>query len=399
MRYVFIFLFACIFITPKGIAQVDTLKLIPEPISDDKATFSEQIAKARYRLIDYLISNDTTKSIGTFHYLIQGLENEHYLALGWHEKFLFSFLMDQYRYILSEVYNLNEATIEAMKNKIWPREDQLFEVLYKKVIKNSQLITAHIENHPQLTAEEKQFLKLVLHTYTIERTPESNETINKEADAFLKEYPNSAYEGYVRNYIRYRYVMDKYIGFVMGGGVSAFTGKINNYLGAKGNILLEMSYGKTRSYHFTFSVLGNFAKVKQRFAGNDGYVFQTDSSAHITTYGLAFFYDRWYSQRFVFSPFIGIGWSDLASITHAAKSKDESISATTPWMGFECAWNFRKPNARDIYNLGLGANMALAVRYSFLPYLFGGNYSFLNGSSHTLTLCIIMQLGTFTRDY
>jgi len=233
MRYVFIFLFACIFITPKGIAQVDTLKLIPEPISDDKATFSEQIAKARYRLIDYLISNDTTKSIGTFHYLIQGLENEHYLALGWHEKFLFSFLMDQYRYILSEVYNLNEATIEAMKNKIWPREDQLFEVLYKKVIKNSQLITAHIENHPQLTAEEKQFLKLVLHTYTIERTPESNETINKEADAFLNEYPNSAYEGYVRNYIRHRYVMDKYIGFVMGGGVSAFTGKINNYLGAK----------------------------------------------------------------------------------------------------------------------------------------------------------------------
>jgi hypothetical protein len=68
-------------------------------------------------------------------------------------------------------------------------------------------------------------------------------------------------------------------------------------------------------------------------------------------------------------------------------------------MGFECAWNFRKPNARDIYNLGLGANMALAVRYSFLPYLFGGNYSFLNGSSHTLTLCMIMQLGTFTRDY
>ncbi|MCX7986830.1 MAG: hypothetical protein N2662_07815 [Bacteroidales bacterium] len=383
-----------------SVSKFDTLSISDIGFQENSPTLSEKISKARYQLIDYIVVSDTAKAISTFYLLIQGLETDQYTSLYWNEKFLFSFLFNIPRYMLTEVYNLNESVIAKMNEKINPKEDQLYELLYKKVIKNEQKIEQNINSHPQLNEEEKQFLLLILKTYTSRNKPNIQEEINEQADFFLSQYPYSVYANYVRNYVRYRFSMDNYFGTSIGGGLALMQGKMSNYLTEKGSFIIELSYGRTGKFHVSLSIIPVFVEVKESFTSNSDYVFKRDSSAAITCFNFSFFYDGWSSKRFALSPFMGIGWSSLSSSTYDARTVNEGITAFTfPLVGIELTGNLFSKINYNYFGQMIATSMGLTLRYSYQPYFFENRYKFINGSSHTLTLSLYMRFGGVKRVY
>jgi hypothetical protein len=98
-------------------------------------------------------------------------------------------------------------------------------MLYQKLLENAQTITNLIQNSD---IEMKDFIRLNFESLIIENES-FQDTLNIQADSFLKTYPETKYKDFTKEHIKFKLVPKNWgMAFEFFSGYGIFTGTLNN---------------------------------------------------------------------------------------------------------------------------------------------------------------------------
>ena len=211
------FLFILIAICVNNYGQFDSLK--NEILRYDDTTTST-IKKGRKLILESFLKNDKPKVQQLLSYLTTRVENEDYLALYPIEKGMLNYWLGQYNDIDSDVQKYTDDYFNNNNKKLRPEPDLLFEKVktFLKEHKSEQI--TQIEG-ARLSEEEERFMKINLTFFLSDykRTAPLQDTLNNLTTSFFAAYPDSRYERYLREQVRWAFRPTR-----MGYGFEFFTG-------------------------------------------------------------------------------------------------------------------------------------------------------------------------------
>jgi hypothetical protein len=398
MRY-----FACLFffvVAVDAIAQIDSADLHN---FRSQVTKSELISKYRSLIVDNVIENNRSKTRELFFETLLKYDNDYYITFYPSEKILIGLWLGDYEYIFSEVLAIDSTYIANYNRKVTPKEDQLFRILIQTVGKDSERIAAMINGASLISAIDREFLKLLLLTFTIPNGKQYQETVNNAASDFLVSCPNSRFEGYVRNFIRYKYSPRGLLfDFALYSGSSFFTGKTADYFRSGG----VMGCGFALSYSdIMLNFRGGFvfSRLKNDITYNS-VVWEDNECAQVFLLELSLGYRFRVNKKFCLSPIVGVaGFSGAPYENDKQKHpelKDISIdSDAVPVVGID----FNYVLYDYYYNNYLTGKLmyafyAIDLRYTFQPVKFPEEYAHMNGITHNVSLGLTFGFGRARRE-
>ena len=371
-------------------------------IEDSKSAI---IAKYRNLVIDNIISNNRVKTKELFYYMLQQLDNDYYIALYPSEKLMIALSLRDYSFVLSEITKTDSVSLCKLNKKVRPQNDQLYRILSQSLTDNNAEITDDLKNSTMLTSEDKELVVMIKNIYTSQIISKVNQnSINAEASSFIKNYPKSKFETYVRNYIRYEYRPSGFsLGMEFYSGAAIFNKSTQNYFDNGGFIGFGFIWGidrlniNTRAA-FVFSGLSQDVNYKD-------YIWQKGERAQIFLPELSLEYKFKPKKKLSLSPIIGIGWFSAAPYQ---TDKDKNVqlknvnitSNGSPIIGFDIGWEFYETYYyNNIYNRLMHAFSSCNIRYIFQPNSFSSSYKDINGFSHNLSISYKFGLGGAKRLY
>lgn len=207
-------------------SQTDNLRNEILNYTDTNAVY---IHNGRKMLIDKLVNGDINKVRQLKNALLLA-ENDKYLTFYPYEIRLLLYYLGEYDELQYYINSYDDGVVEQLKLKIKPAADDLESTVLAVVRKNRTNIEGDILKHVE-NVEKRDFLTMNLH-YLIggKDYPDiTRESLNADADAFLKNHPDSRYVGYTRQYIRYEMVTSKWgYGFEFFSGYGLATGNLYN---------------------------------------------------------------------------------------------------------------------------------------------------------------------------
>ncbi len=272
------------------------------------------------------------------------------------------------------------------------RSDRLSEELGKKSAEAYIPLTVSIDN-AELNAEEKEFLKLLLHSllFTSDSVydEEGMEEVNAKASAFLDNYKDSRYENYTRRYIRYRFrPSDWGLGSELFLGYNMFTGGLSNHFTNRviAGFAFDVSYKK-----FTVSTRVNFSGTKtlQEITRRD-ITWPKDVNGYVMGADIAFHYPVLQSRNVLISPVAGIGGMGIGPSFEQVKDKYpeledfKELSSFNYLLGLDLKVNVWNKDI-DLSRYGGGY---VGLRYTYYIPNLGERHQLQRGNMHTITLTV-----------
>ena len=200
-------------------AQTDSLQT---QILNYTDSTSEIIIKGRGLLSEKFIEGDYQKVKEIKDFLMAKVPLENYVVFNPLEYWTILYWTQQYNELLASMalqdslnhypnrryQHFNDLRFEK---KITPPNDLLGEKLNKRSTDSISQLYAFID-HSTLIPEDKDFLKLRLQYITgmSNNTPSRTDSLNSSAGQFLYLYPNSHYNPFIRQNIRYEFVPSKW---------------------------------------------------------------------------------------------------------------------------------------------------------------------------------------------
>ena len=385
----------------KVFSQTDSIE-IPDFYSQQPV--SEKITHYRSLLLDNIIADNKTKAKELFYYILQKLDDNHYLALYPDEKWLVSYFLRDFGMITSEITLIDSLYVSKLNNKVRPAEDQLYRILLQKVDQNKENIIDEIKASTLLSGEDQDFLFLLLQTYTVENAQDNQEILNRKSDKFLTEYPKSKYSGYIRNYIRYEYAQKGFSwGCELYSGAVIFGNKTSEYLSDGATFGAGILWGIYKFQINTRAVFV-FSKLKNDITYNN-VIWHKDERAQAMIGELSLGYLFYAGKKIIVSPVLGLGWL-LVNPYENDKKKNPDLedieidSYASPLFGIDLSWEFYHKNYFNYnFNKNMFAFYSLNVRYVFQPVSFPNKYNYLNGFVHSISLSLKFGFGGVRRVY
>ncbi len=272
------------------------------------------------------------------------------------------------------------------------QSDRLSEELGRKSAEAYIPLAVSVDN-AELNAEEKEFLKLLLHSllFTSDSVydEEGMEEVNAKATAFLDNYKDSRYENYTRRYIRYRFrPSDWGLGSEFFLGYNMFTDGLSNHFTNRvvGGFACDISYKKlTASVRVNFSGTKTLQEITRR-----GITWPKDVNGYMIGSDLAFHYPVFQSRNLLISPVAGIGGMGIGPSFEQVKEeypelKDfKELSSFNYLVGLDIkvnAWN----NEIDLSRYGGGY---VGLRYTYYIPNLGERHELQRGNMHAITLTV-----------
>jgi hypothetical protein len=184
-------LLSLLFFTLSLQAQNDS---IPRPKSPTK---KERIASARKELLASFLADDPAGA-SLWRDSLMRLEDSTRAALVWDERWLLYYWEEAYGNLFDEVVRLDQAERQRLADKIPPPKDSLFEWL------DYSLYEARFQVYDKigrgfLTEEEKLFALIEFdYLLRLNEAEKASGDWNERLDAFVKLYPNSRFNNYIR---------------------------------------------------------------------------------------------------------------------------------------------------------------------------------------------------------
>jgi len=382
-----------------GMAQTDILRNEILNYTDSNAVY---IQNGRRMLIDKLISGDVNKVRQLKNALLLA-ENDKYLTFYPYEVRLLLYYLGEYDELQYYINSYDENTIKRLKLKIKPPADDLENTVLVTVRKNRTNIECDILAHVN-NVENRDFLKMNLHYLIAGKDyPDiTRESLNVDADAFLKDHPESKYVGYTRQYIRYKLVTSKWgYGFEFFSGYGLATGNLyNSFHGhVPIGIAFDVLYKNWTLYLRDYIGIGTtHTDIAVR-----GTVWPNATKANTMIPEATLGYMLPLKSKFHLSPFAGVGGL-LLSPTDS--QKDESYYKQVGELN-NFAWitginmDIKLGKNRGI-NPMVSDNEAafwfLRIRYGYVMSNISKLYPGLSGSMHYLTIGIGGQGHRVKRD-
>ncbi len=293
-------------------AQRDSLQTEILNYSD---TNSEMITKGRVLLADKFKEGDYNKVREIKDYLMERFRGKNYVVFYQSEYWHILYWTQQYDELLEKIKAFDSQNTNY-KRRINPRPDFLFETLRDKSWDSQLLLDSMIKN-AALKSVDKDFLMMYLkyiarnEIYQLE----VKDSMNIIADNFLTSYPNSDYERFTRNYIRYKFVPSKWgFGIEFFSGYSIFTKDLKkNYQNTiPVGIAFDIYYRKMALYLRNFI---GFSKTKNDIPYDDQ-TWEKGAPVRVFLPEATLGYVVLDNKRFKATPFAGISSTDISPTQH-----------------------------------------------------------------------------------
>ncbi|WP_423819602.1 hypothetical protein V5739_03085 [Salinimicrobium sp. TIG7-5_MAKvit] len=366
-------------------AQQDSLQ---QEILDYSNTTSQIISRGRSLLLDKFMERDLQKVSEVRDYLVNEVQNDDYLALYPSEYWLLLYWTTDYEELLHSITSFDDEDWEKMSRQIPPTYDRLFAKLRESTLNSVDQIKNRLRA-ADLKTVDQDFLLLYLE-YLLTNSEEvlqEQKRINLLADEFLANHPDSAYENYVRENIRYVFIPSKWgFGFEFFSGYGLFTGNLSeDYQNSiPMGVGFDIEYSKITLYLRNYI---GFSFTKKELP-SDTKIWKENSQVRVLLPEASFGYAIIDNNRLKVSPFAGIASTSISPTEYDIEKQPEIEDAghdftTTYTAGinadFKLNWGtglFRLTDSKHSY-------WFVRLRYGFSAPQFRDGYS---GNMHYLTL-------------
>ena len=350
----------------------------------------EILSRGRNYLLENLQKGDLFKVMEIRDELIREVNNnindiffpgEYSLILYWTE---------EYRDLLTYIESINKSNnnfrAKPMLNML-ASTDQLYEKISNKTSESYDVII-HFLDEAELTEVERDFLEL--HLYWMLFGPntvvekEALAQMNDKADEFLQKHPNSEFDQFVRNNIRYKMVLDDWgLGYEIAMGYLGMQGEMEKQFqdGFLLRLTLDATYKKTL-LSLNLNIGGTKTLVDFPFRDTE---WLRGSHAVMGDIDASIGYRILEINKLSFTPFAGIGAINFAAgaeeIEQDAIFEKLNFTAQNYLAGINCTFDFRNKNNPFEYG-----GSFLNLRYTFVMPQYNGRRGIESGNMHWLTL-------------
>jgi len=376
------------FVSFQAFSQIDSTERQILNYDDSKSVI---ISKGRGLLLDKFLENDMDKVRELKNYLIEKGEDENYIAFYPAEYWFVLYWTNEFEELSNSILKYDSTKIASYYTKIRPSQDMLYTKLLLKSRENAQTITNLIQK-ADINIETKDFLQLNLESLIIENES-FQDTLNIQADNFLKTYPESEYEDFTRKNIRFKLVPKNWgMAFEFFSGYGIFTETLsNNYTNnIPIGIAFDICYKRFELYLRDYI---GFNKTKKDFVYSTG-VYEKGSSTMVFLPEASLGFAALDNDRFKLAPFVGIGGLHICPPFGKTDKEPElnevSIYAFTYNLGvsFDIKFGKKGYSFRPKSSYGF-----LRVRYGYSIPNFSKKYDEISGGTHYITIGV----GGFSR--
>ena len=383
-------LFIALIIALPGLAQQDSIQ---KEIFNYSNSRPELIRKGRSLLLEKFLEEDFEKVRELKTYLLHEVQNEDYAAFYPAENWLLMYWTEEYDELLTSVINFGEQEIQEFETKIKPDPQMFFQKVRLESINSLPQLKYRL-HLSDLSEEQKDFLLIYLNYLLSDSDfpPNGQEELNSMADEFLEKHPDSDYENFIRENIRFKYAPSKWgLAFEFFGGYGAFTGGLTNHYKnnfAVGNAF-DVEYEKLTLYLRNYI---GFSFTKNERVLNGG-VWKKGAQVRVYLPEASFGYRLIENNKLKLSPFAGIGAASISATDYDLERNPEleqvELGFSTTYtagvnLDFKLKWGGDVlPHVDPVKNYWF-----LRVRYGFASPQFDNPHSGYTGNMHYLTVGI-----------
>jgi len=376
------------FVIFQAFSQIDSMEKQILNYDDSKSVI---ISKGRSLLLDKFIENDTDKVKEIKNYLLEKGEDENYIAFYPAEYWLVLYWTNEFEELANSIVKYDSTKIVSYYTRIRPSQDMLYSKLLLKSRENVQTIKNMIQN-ASIDIEVRDFLHLNLESLIMENEP-FQDTLNSQADDFLKAYPETEYKDFTQKHIKFKLVPKNWgMAFEFFSGFGIFTGTLNkNYTNnVPLGIAFDICYKRFELYLRDYI---GFNSTKKDFDYSKG-VYEKGSSTMVFIPEASMGFVVLENDRFKLAPFAGIGGlhicPPLGKTDKESELNEVSISAFTYNLGVSIDLKFGKNGYSFRPKSSYGF---LRVRYGYSIPNFSKKYDEISGGTHYITIGV----GGFSR--
>lgn len=270
-------------------------------------TDMEVLAKGRKLLLLCINQDSIQKAVEVMDFLDTKYQFSRIMPFWRDERIIIAFWLQQYDYVLN-MENLEPSLDEGYRQKIVPPRDLLGRELQEKSkLEKTKLITEIITSHR--TDEEKQFLKLLLATWIVDKAnpKRAQDSLNMDADLFISEFPQSNFVPYIRKYVRFVYVSSTWgYGYDISFGYAGLFGKVSDVFSNSAVIGIGFDVSYKQFVLYPRIAFGFGSSVKQAFSHPPGITWQKNLALNIFVPELTAGYAFVENDFIRLTPFAGI---------------------------------------------------------------------------------------------
>jgi len=370
-------------------AQIDS---IANQISKYQNGKSDVISKGRRLLLDKYMENDNKKVGEIIDYFDKEIEDANYITLYPIERIFLYYSLRDYRNILQSMLQYDSSYFVGFNKKIRPAPDDLYKKLVEQSREKLTVLNLDIELS-DLSNDEKDFLKLNLKNSLWSKYDNFilQDTLNSNADTFLKKYPQSRYYKIVRKDIRYVIKPSGGFGVEFFSGYGFFTGQLANQfnnnvpLGVAFDIYFKKIGFCLRDYIGFSSTLRSIQFTNVIWVkGDQVRVFLPELSIGYVTID---------NKQFRITPFAGIASTDISPTSNDQQKKPGYDKIDLKWTmtyTFGISTDFKLGKSRNaiVRNGTQSSYFFLRIRYACNLPQFNCKYSGFGGVMHNITIGI-----------
>lgn len=286
-------------------SQPDSLPRRQRPLSR-----SEKIADTRWDL-QYNFEQNDVSGVAFWLDSLTHLSNEEYTAIAWDERWLLYLWMGAYGNLLEEVAEMNRNTLALEAEKIQAPEDSLFEIIDRTLYDNRFELFQRVKDG--FLTEEERLATFLLIEYLLRLQVDKKDAYNSAVEAFIKRYPGSRYNPFLRTTLYFVYKPDLQQGFSLDLSFTygAWRGALERHLAPFYGLEFGMAYWRKRvNYGLRFGIGGT--KLRRDIEQN-GFFWLKDESATVWYLDLDAGYDIINNQKLRVYPAITGGISRCAA--------------------------------------------------------------------------------------
>lgn len=371
---------------------------------------SELIARGRRLLLDQLIEGDRAEARQLM-IDMKRLEDSNYAVFHTMERSLLQHWLGDHAAALAEIKRLDSMP-KWRSYQIAPREVTLRIKLNEILKRERGEIKASIAT-ANLSRRDRDFLILHLdylldkegnynipRNYLASRT--AQDSLNVAATAFLKAYPNSEYERYIRYNIREVYKPVNFgLAFEFFSGYGMFTGSLSRRFTNDIPIGIDFDITYKRFIFYLRDYIGlNRTKDSLRFPEG---IWRSGDAARVYVPELSIGYPALENQWIQLAPFAGIASTSISPTVADEKEKPEykdiQLKFTTTYcLGLN--FDYKLGRSRTPFHASSGrAYRFVRLRYAFTLPQFHWHYSGYGGAHHLITIGFGSYERRIKRDY
>lgn len=359
-------------------------------------TKSILISKGRALLLDRFIEGDINEVRKIKDYLKNDVENNDYAAFYPTEYWTLLYWTKEYAELLNSIEKYDSIRIVAFNKKIKPQNDFLYMKVKNKSIDSLNMLELNIQKS-KLDAISNDFLRLNLKGLISgnEGSTINQDSLNLLSDNFLKKYPNSEHEQFIRKYIRHKRIPSKWgFGYEFFSGYGLFTDELKNKFNDNipMGVSIDISHKKINLY--LRSYIG-FSRTKNDIPYSDG-IWGKNSQVRVIIPEASIGYTLFDNKHLTFAPFAGISGTIISATEHDIDLDENLDNAEINTISYTAGLNFDIKLKKKI-NRYESSFSFIRVRYGYTLPQYDNKYVGYSGNMHYITIGF-GQFGRFMKD-